>query len=474
MKLILESSNWHITIGFPCVQLSLEALEEERNYEQQQHKKSLSTISALRQRITEMQHALNQRESLISTEKRTLESQRQLMNDKCKRMAAAACKYLIAHKDKKSISKAFNLWHHVLLEYKISQKHVHAEQQLEKKSIAIEKMRTDIQITHKCKVVKLKEWEGSLYKRKKEHSDRESLLLEYRRALDEEWISLGRAMDEAEKKIQNLQARATELAKREAEVVQKAKENEVSTRARIEELTRKLDEERRNFNYQVAQNGKLNTASEREKRMSATKKEADLQAREEILRGKEYEVSQSLRSLLTTIDEQHTKRFEIDAKEQILKAKELEVISKREDDARALSERKDALEAAFRNFDVEQATLISEKSLIEKQLRELQADRSKLDQDKSRLLKQGNELDLRARDLDDREILLREQRRSQKILQVIQTQKYELKSLPNFWSCCSHVAGALEHLVPLLTKQMTKQQEADHFDDDACCNISTW
>jgi len=69
-----------------------------------------------------MQHALNQRASLISTEKRTLESQRQFMNDKRKRMATAACKYLIAHKDKKSIRKAFNLWHHVLLEYKISQK----------------------------------------------------------------------------------------------------------------------------------------------------------------------------------------------------------------------------------------------------------------------------------------------------------------------------------------------------------------
>jgi len=39
--------------------------------------------------------------------------------------------------------------------------------------------------------------------------------------------------------------------------VQKAKENKVST-ARIEELKRKLDEERRNVRYQVAQNYKLN------------------------------------------------------------------------------------------------------------------------------------------------------------------------------------------------------------------------
>ena len=158
-------------------------------YEKQQHQKLLSTISALRERITEMQHALNQRESLISTEKRTFESRRQFMNDKRKRMAAAACKYLIAHKDKESMRKAFNLWHHVLLEYKIHQKREHAEHQLQKKSIAIKKMRTDIQITHERKVVKLKEWEDSLNKREREHSDRESLLLESRRALGEEWNS---------------------------------------------------------------------------------------------------------------------------------------------------------------------------------------------------------------------------------------------------------------------------------------------
>jgi len=49
-------------------------------------------------------------------------------------------------------------------------------------------------------------------------------------------------MEEAEKRSQSLQARAMELAKREAEVARKAKENEVS-RAGIKELTRKLDEE---------------------------------------------------------------------------------------------------------------------------------------------------------------------------------------------------------------------------------------
>ena len=38
-------------------------------------------------------------------------------------------------------------------------------------------------------------------------------------------------------------------------------------------------------------------------------------------------------------------------------------------------------------------------------------------------------------------------------------------------ACCNYVAGALEHLVPLLTEQMTKQQEVDDFDDDAW-NIS--
>ena len=123
--------------------------------------------------------------------------------------------------------QAFNLWHRALLGHKLYQKHEHDDHELRQKYNSIEKLPLETQRTQERKDMRLIHWETCLDKREKEQSDRESLLLESRRVLGEEWDALGRVMDDTERKNQDFQTKELKLTKRESQVVQGAKRNEV-------------------------------------------------------------------------------------------------------------------------------------------------------------------------------------------------------------------------------------------------------
>jgi hypothetical protein len=76
---------------------------------------------------------------------------------------------VIAHKEKESLNRAFNVWHRIVLERKLQKKQELNDQKLKMESQAIEKMRLDIQKTQERKELRLKNWENSLKKKRRKN-----------------------------------------------------------------------------------------------------------------------------------------------------------------------------------------------------------------------------------------------------------------------------------------------------------------
>jgi hypothetical protein len=149
----------------------------------------------------------------------------------------------------------------------------------------------------------LKNWENSSKKKeKKELSNRESVLIELRKALGEEWSALGRTMDDVEIRKQELEEREAKVSRRESILAKDADEIQLG-RVKNDKLSKQLDEEKRKL-LRVEEEGKL----------SASRREEDLNEKEKKLSAQEEKVSRDCILLQDSLNEQRIRQLEFSEK----------------------------------------------------------------------------------------------------------------------------------------------------------------
>ena len=104
-----------------------------------------------------------------------------------------------------SLRRALDTWQRVVFESNIKRIHEYTDQELDAQSQAVERMQLESQNKQGEKELI---WRIGKIVWKKKLSNRESVLIELRRALGEEWSAFGRTMDDVEIRKQELEGEA--------------------------------------------------------------------------------------------------------------------------------------------------------------------------------------------------------------------------------------------------------------------------
>jgi len=192
----------------------------------------------------------------------------------------------------------------------------------------------------------LKNWENSSKKKeKKELSNRESVLIELRKALGEEWSALGRTMDDVEIRKQELEEREAKVSRRQSILAKDADEIQLG-RVKNEELSKRLDEEKRKL-FRV----------EEESKLSASRREEDLNEKEKKLSAQEEKKKVSRDCILLQDSLNGPGNWNNPKRGEILKTTEIESELTRQANVKEISDQRNVLKKAFQQVESQRVKL---------------------------------------------------------------------------------------------------------------------